>query len=215
MTMHRSLFPVGVVVAVAVALAGVIAAPGAAKDDPQFTNTNELVRPASYREWIFLTSGLGMTYQAPGTEIGAWANQMFTNVYVTPAAYRSFMQRGHWPDKTMFVLESRASATEGSINKGGHFQTTLGGIEVDVMDQQRFPKTKWGYFSFGPDASTSPTAKPLPDTAPCFTCHSQHGAVDSTFVQFYPTLLDVAKRLGTLGASHQDPLAPVDSAHGE
>jgi hypothetical protein len=109
----------------------------------------------------------------------------------------------------MFVLEARSSATEGSINRGGRFQTTLGGIEVEVMDLKRFPKTKWGYFAFGSDANASPTAKPLPDTAPCFTCHSQHGAVDATFVQFYPTLLEVAKRLGTLGPSHQDPLAPA------
>ena len=194
-------------------VAGVLAAAGAvgaaSPDEPRFTKTADLVRPANYREWTFLTSGLGMTYDTPGTEIGASANQTFTNVYVTPAAYRSFMKTGHWPDRTMFVLEARSSATEGSINRGGRFQTTLGGIEVEVMDRKRFPKTKWGYFAFGPDASASPTAKPLPDTAPCFTCHSQHGAVDATFVQFYPTLLEVAKRLGTLSPSHQDPLAPA------
>ena len=28
----------------------------------------------------------------------------------------------------------------------------------------------------------------------CYSCHEQHGAVDTTFVQFYPTLIDAAKQ---------------------
>src|SRR5262249_5566126 len=32
-------------------------------DGPRFVNGTELVKPADYREWIFLSSGLGMTYQ--------------------------------------------------------------------------------------------------------------------------------------------------------
>ena len=34
--------------------------------EPQFTKDNRLTRPADYREWIFLSSGLGMTYGAIG-----------------------------------------------------------------------------------------------------------------------------------------------------
>jgi hypothetical protein len=40
----------------------------------------------------------------------------------------------------------------------------------------------------------------LPTTASCYACHSTNGAVDNTFVQFYPTLLDVAREKGTLRA---------------
>jgi cytochrome c553 len=40
--------------------------------------------------------------------------------------------------------------------------------------------------------------KQIPATAACYSCHAEHGAVDNTFVQFYPTLLDVAKEKGTL-----------------
>ena len=29
---------------------------------PQYAADNTLVRPADYREWVYLTSGLGMTY---------------------------------------------------------------------------------------------------------------------------------------------------------
>ena len=37
----------------------------------------------------------------------------------------------------------------------------------------------------------------------CYTCHTQHAAVDTTFVQFYPTLLPIAQSKGTLSASYQ------------
>jgi len=32
----------------------------------------------------------------------------------------------------------------------------------------------------------------------CVECHTKHTAVERTFVQFYPTLLEVARRMGTL-----------------
>ena len=35
---------------------------GTAGDKASFTKSGELVRPTDYREWIFLSSGLGMTY---------------------------------------------------------------------------------------------------------------------------------------------------------
>ena len=39
-------------------------------------------------------------------------------------------------------------------------------------------------------------------TATCYACHSTNGAVENTFVQFYPTLLEVATRKGTLRESY-------------
>ncbi|MDQ1388830.1 MAG: hypothetical protein QOF56_2284 [Acidobacteriaceae bacterium] len=42
----------------------------------------------------------------------------------------------------------------------------------------------------------------IPTTAGCYTCHAEHAAVDTTFVQFYPTLLPIAKSKGTLSASY-------------
>ena len=41
-------------------------------------------------------------------------------------------------------------------------------------------------------------SKPLPAAAGCFACHSKNAAVENTFVQFYPTLIPVAKAKGTL-----------------
>jgi hypothetical protein len=39
-------------------------------------------------------------------------------------------------------------------------------------------------------------------TADCYSCHQAHGAVDTTFVQFYPTLLPIAQEKKTLSASY-------------
>jgi len=163
-------------------------------DAPAFISTNELVRPPDFREWIFVTSGLGMTYNTPTTTN---PSPNFTNVYVNPSSYRAFMKTGQWPDKTMFVLEIRSSSSEGSINKAGNYQTGLVAIEAAVKDVNRYPG-KWAYFNFGRGAELKDRTEPLPTTATCYACHSTNAAVDNTFVQFYPTLLEVAKRMGTV-----------------
>ena len=36
----------------------------------------------------------------------------------------------------------------------------------------------------------------IPTAADCYSCHAAHAAVDTTFVQFYPTLLPIAQAQG-------------------
>jgi hypothetical protein len=56
---------------------------------PQYDEKGSLVRPADYREWIFLSSGYGMNYSpAPGS------HDMFTNVFVPRWAYQEFLGNG-------------------------------------------------------------------------------------------------------------------------
>jgi Cytochrome P460 len=168
-------------------------------DIPRFTNDGKLIRPQGYREWVFVTSGLGMTYGArPSTS--QEQDPRFDNVFVSRAAYDSFRQHGTWPDKTVFVLEIRTSHSKGSINRGGHFQGDVDGVEVEVKDSSRF-KGNWAFFDFSEGEAA---AAPLPPTAACYSCHARNGAVDNTFVQFYPTLLDVAKRKGTFKSESKD-----------
>ncbi len=174
-------------------------------DGPRFTSAGELIRPADFREWVFVTSGLGMTYNTPAT---ANPSPSFTNVYVNPSSHRAFMKTGQWPDQTVFVLEVRASASEGAINKGGNYQTSLVAIEAEVKDERRFPG-KWAFFAFGRAAEMKDRVEQLPATASCYSCHSANGAVDNTFVQFYPTLMEVARRMGTVRPTFVD--APVPS----
>src|SRR5438067_9305887 len=118
-------------------------ADGASLAMPQYSADIKLLRLEGYREWIYLSSGLGMNYSAaPGS------HEMFTNVFVPQSAYQSFLKSGKWPDKTMFIVEERGSQSKGSINKVGHFQTDFMGMGVEVKDESRFPD-KWAYFNFG------------------------------------------------------------------
>ena len=69
----------------------------------------------------------------------------FDNVFVSPEAYRAFVKTGVWPEKTIFILEVRDSATNGSINKGGHYQSDNFRLSAEVKDSSR-SKDKWEYF---------------------------------------------------------------------
>ncbi len=155
---------------------------------PQYTADNQLIRPSDYREWVFVSSGLGMSYSAaptdsaPDDDAGA-----FTNVFVSPESYKEFRQTGKWPDKTIFALEVYSSASHGSINKQGRFQDALITLEAEVKDESKGGDT-WAYYSFGIDA---PTAKMFPRST-CWQCHNKNAAVEHSFAQFYPVLIDVA-----------------------
>src|SRR5262245_12459317 len=81
-------------------------------------NTRQL--PADFREWVFLSAGLGMTYGPNAPAAGQPPS--FTNVFVNPSSYRAFLRSGVWPDRTMLILEIRGSASESSINRFGRFQ---------------------------------------------------------------------------------------------
>jgi len=162
---------------------------------PEYTADAQLKLPEHYREWVYLTTGFDMSYNPAGMEMG---HHMFDNVFVNPEAYKAFVVTGTWPDKTMLVLEGRRATGKGSINQKGNYQSgeTMG-IEVHIKDEARFPG-KWAFFGFG-DAKT---AKMIPTTAACYSCHESHAAVDTTFVQFYPTLLPIAKSKNTLAPAY-------------
>ena len=136
-----------------------------------------------------------MSYN-PAMQMG---HHMFDNVFVNPEAYKTFAETGTWPDKTMLVLEVRRAEDKGSINQQGNYQgADVMGLEVHVKDEERFPG-KWAFCGF----NNGKTGKIFPFSADCYTCHAEHAAVDTTFVQFYPTLLPIATRKGTLAASYQ------------
>jgi hypothetical protein len=161
---------------------------------PTYTKDGDLAPPLGYREWVYLTSGLDMSYTPKANA----DMSMFDNVFVNPEAYRSFMTTGTWPDQTVMVLEHRVAGSKASINKSGHFQSGgLMGMEVHVKDESRFPG-KWAFF----DVESESKATLIPQTAACYSCHADHAAVDTTFVQFYPTLLPIAQKKGTLSAKY-------------
>lgn len=166
----------------------------AAGTELRYENGDHLVLPADYREWAWVSSGLGMTYE--GEAARPDRPPVFTNVFVNPSSYRAFMQTGRWPDRSVFILEFRAAVSQGSINVGGHFQGELMGVEAQVKDA-RFADG-WAFYNFGPARDGRTTTEPIADPARCVECHTRHTAVERTFVQFYPTLLEAARRMGTV-----------------
>ena len=165
----------------------------ASSTDPTFTQDGSLNLPEDYRSWIWLSSGLGMSYNANAKPNDA---PQFTNVFVKPEAYRSFMTSGAWPDKTMFLLEERQSGSNTGPNRAGHFQTDLAGMVALVKDEKRYPE-KWKFFAFDAKDGLAVGPGAAVKTNGCFQCHEKNGAVDHTFVQFYPTLKRVALAKGT------------------
>jgi hypothetical protein len=132
-----------------------------------------------------------MTYGTMASD----AEPRFDNVFVNPSAYKPVLETGRGPDKTVLVLEARRAQSKGSTNRVGHFQSDVVGIEIHVKDEKRFPR-KWAFSGFGEGApALGPRAA---ETSSCYCCHEPNGAVDTTFVQFYPTLLPVAKDKATL-----------------
>ena len=167
-----------------------------ANDGPRYTADGKLLAPTNYRDWVFLTSGFGMNYST-----GPSSMKMFTNVFVNPSSYREFMRTGHWPDKTIWVVELYWPVSHGSINKQGQYQDAPMGLDVEVKDSSR-PRS-WQYYFVGlDDTAVEETA----GATGCLRCHSSNGAVENTFVQFYPTLLDVAVKKGTLNSGYVAPL---------
>jgi Cytochrome P460 len=164
-------------------------------DGLSYAADGQFKMPEHYREWVFLSSGVDMSYSPKSSMTG---HSVFDNVFVNPSSYRAFLQTGTWPDKTTLVLEIRGAEGARSIDKSGHTQSSeIMGIELHVKDAKL--QGGWGFYEFdGPKG----TAKVVPRPASCYQCHEAHAAVDTTFVQFYPTLLSLAKTKGTLSPAY-------------
>lgn len=170
----------------------IVASPRAqpvAANAPTYTADGKLEFPKAYRKWVYLSSGLDMSYLPNALR----SLSTFGNVFVNPEAYDAFVESGTWPDKTVLVLEVRRAETEASINKSGRSQGEAVRTEVHLKDAARF-EGGWAFFAFPNEMP----ATMIPRTANCYSCHQANGAVDTTFVQFYPTLLSIARTKQTL-----------------
>src|SRR3974390_933586 len=183
-----------VVLVVVASFALIAAAPEEKSPKPQYDAKGELMRPADYREWMFLSAGYGRNY-SPGPD----SHEMFTNVFVQRWAYNEFVSSGKWPEQSMFVIDERDAGSRSSINQKGHYQTDLMGLAVEVKDSARNPD-KWAYYAFNAEDKT---AGAMPHGNGCWACHDAHAAAEHTFVQFYPTLKVMAKKFGTYNEARE------------
>ena len=78
--------------------AGAAPAPGAAR----FIADGAFIPPSDYREWVYMSTGLDMSYS-----------------YAPPMPGQSMFDNGHRPEGAVFILENRGANSRGSINKHG------------------------------------------------------------------------------------------------
>lgn len=150
--------------------------------------------PPNYREWVFLTASLDLNYSTAATP----SHHMLDNVFVNPEAHKVFLATGTWPDNTILIKENRMAESAGTLSKAGHFQADVMNLEIHIKDKARFPGS-WAFF-VSEDGKRD--GKLMPQSANCYSCHQDHAASDTTFVQFYPTLFGIAKENGTLSAAY-------------
>jgi len=162
---------------------------GALAEEPE-----TMAVPHNYRQWVFLTSSLDLDYNTAAPR----SQHMLDNVFVDPKAFAAFQKTGTWPVDTILIKENRLAESAGTLSKAGQFQVGVKNLEIHIKDGKRFPG-QWSFF-VSADGKALGALKPL--SANCYSCHQDHGAVDTTFVQFYPTLMPVAKEKGTLSPSY-------------
>src|SRR6266436_4274518 len=110
-----------------------------------YTGDGRLEFPKDYRKWVFLSSGVAMSYVDNAPRMST-----FGNVFANPEAYDGFLQNGTWPDKTILVLDVRkAEQQSGAFLKNGRFQSDVVRIEAHVKDASR---GGWGFYIFSDEA---------------------------------------------------------------
>jgi hypothetical protein len=108
-------FCVVALLAIALAFHPTVAVKASPASTPSYAANGDMLPPTHYREWIYLTSGIDMSYSAKAMSMGEGMS-MFDNVFVNPEAYRSFLSTGIWPDKTVMIIEGRHARTQASRN---------------------------------------------------------------------------------------------------
>jgi len=153
-------------------------------EEPRFAG-EQMLRPQSYREWVFVGSSLGMSYNEDGA---AKKQQNYHVVFLEPGAWKHYQKTGTFPEKTMLMMEVYSAGQKESINRAGSFADDFLRVEAAVKDSARFDGG-WAYFDFG-----GPAAGGLKERSTafakdrCWSCHNEHGGTDNVFTQFYPVL---------------------------
>ena len=151
---------------------------------PAYDKGRALRLPDGYRQWVFVGSSLGLSYDAAAPD-----HEMFNHTLMEPTAYRYFVETGEFREGTMFVLMLHGAARAVLPGRRGQFAGDIHGVEMAVKDRTRTPEG-WAYYGFGGMGSIARTAQP--EGTGCFNCHKTHAARDNVFLQFYPLLAEAA-----------------------
>jgi hypothetical protein len=165
------------------AIFGTASAMAQTLDVARYDDAGHLSVPADTATWVHAGSVLGGNYSEepfdpahPGT-LGV--------VQIEPQAYAYFLEHGEYADGSMFLLSFYAADAKSQPQLSGFVQGDLGLREIHVIDKARFGEGR-AFFQFDDLSQISSTK--IADGSACVTCHTAEGALDGTFVQFYPSL---------------------------
>jgi len=163
----------------------------------EFTKSGELIRPAGWREWVFVGSPV-----TPNSLNGGSAPfPEFHTVYIDPQSWAHYKKTGKFREGTMFAKELTLVGETSATSGKGFFNGKLQGFEIAHKDSKRYSKESggWAYYSFGhQDEPYNDTTAAMP-TAACAACHTASAAEDMVFTQYYP-ILKAAKGAGAAAA---------------
>jgi len=177
--------------------ATIAAAEGADKYEAEFTADGQLIRPARWREWIFVGSPL-----TPNSLNGGEAPfPEFHSVYIDPASWEHYKKTGEFREGTMLAKELTLIGATAATSGIGFFNGDLQGFEIAHKDSKRYSKDSggWAYYSFGHKPEPYANSTAAQPTPACAACHTAAAAEDMVFTQYYP-ILRAAKAAGDDGA---------------
>jgi len=172
-------------------------ADAAAKYEATFNADGELIRPAGWREWVFVGSPL-----TPNTLNGGEAAfPEFHSVYIDPKSWAHYKKTGTFRDGTMIAKELTLVGDTAATSGIGFFNGALQGFEIAHKDTKRYSKESdgWAYYTFGHKPEPYANSTAAQPNAACAACHTAAAAEDMVFTQYYP-ILRAAKGAGDAGA---------------
>lgn len=160
-------------------------AAGAGLVMPAYDDERRLLLPEGYRQWVFIGSSLGLSYNE---RFGGM--EMFHHTFMEPTAHAHFRRTGEFREGTMFALMLHGIGEGEPPQRSGRFAAEVHAVEMAVKDSRTF-EDGWAYFDFGGMGGMRDRAAAFPSES-CHSCHAEHGAHDNVFLQFYPLLREAA-----------------------
>lgn len=176
----------GAVIGILAAATVAIAQRSAGIDVARFDEQGRLEFPQGTDRWVTLGAGLGGDYEAEAFDPQNPGNM--SHVQMEPTAYEFFRENGYYAEGTMLLLTFYNTLEKPEPALRGFAQGEMAVREIHLIDERRFDDEGRAFFAY-PTADTN-AAAPLPPGSECVVCHTEHGAFDGTFVQFYPLARD-------------------------
>lgn len=196
-TKGRGILMIALAITAGPALIGTAAADDSKKYEASFTKDGELIRPAGWREWVFVGSPL-----TPNSLNGGAAPfPEFHTVYIDPVSWEHYKKTGKFREGTMFAKELTLVGDTAATSGVGFFNGDQQGFEIAHKDTKRYPNETggWAYYTFGHHAEPYSNSAAAMATAACAACHTAAAADDMVFTQYYP-ILKGAKGTGQAAA---------------